>query len=94
MSENGTDKVDIGNDVTNPVSVRPPPDLGRRQFVTRAATTAAVAGAATLGFPMIAKAAEPITLKFQTTWLVEVSFTSMPGIMEALCPKCRAAGSG
>jgi TRAP-type mannitol/chloroaromatic compound transport system substrate-binding protein len=74
MSENGTDKVDIGNDVTNQVSARSSPDLDRRQFVTRAAATAAVAGVATLGFPMIAKAAEPITLKFQTTWLVDDIF--------------------
>ena len=38
----------------------------RRKFLTAAGATAA--GAATMGFPMIAKAAEPITLRFQSTW--------------------------
>ncbi len=47
---------------TNAVS-----DTTRRKFLTGAA--AAGAGAATLGFPMIAKAqAGPITLRFQSTW--------------------------
>ncbi|MFA7096623.1 MAG: TRAP transporter substrate-binding protein, partial [Gammaproteobacteria bacterium] len=40
----------------------------RRQFITGAAATAAAAGAATLGFPMIAPAQETITFKFQSTW--------------------------
>ena len=38
----------------------------RRKFLTAAGATAA--GAATMGFPMIAKAAAPITLRFQSTW--------------------------
>jgi TRAP-type mannitol/chloroaromatic compound transport system substrate-binding protein len=43
------------------------PDATRRKFLTGAA--AAAAGAATLGFPMIAKGqAGPITMKFQSTW--------------------------
>jgi len=65
-------KVDAEKDNTNLVTTGSEPDLERRQFVTHAAT--AVAGAASLGFPMISKAAEPITLKFQTTWLVEDIF--------------------
>jgi len=43
-----------------------PQQPGRRKFLGAAAATAA--GAATLGFPMIAKAAGPITLRFQSTW--------------------------
>ena len=42
------------------------PDALRRKFITGAA--AATAGAATLGFPMIAKAQGPITMRFQSTW--------------------------
>jgi TRAP-type mannitol/chloroaromatic compound transport system substrate-binding protein len=38
----------------------------RRKFLTGAA--AATAGAATLGFPMIAKAQGPISFRFQSTW--------------------------
>ena len=38
----------------------------RRKFLTAAGAT--VAGAAAMGFPMIAKAAAPITLRFQSTW--------------------------
>jgi len=38
----------------------------RRKFLTGAA--AATAGAATLGFPMIAKAQGPITMRWQSTW--------------------------
>src|SRR5690349_9888596 len=38
----------------------------RRKFLSGAA--AATAGAATLGFPMIAKAQGPITMRFQSTW--------------------------
>ncbi len=40
--------------------------LSRRKFLGAAAATAG--GAATLGFPAIAKAAAPITLRFQSTW--------------------------
>ena len=38
----------------------------RRKFLSGA--TAAAAGAATLGFPMIAKAQGPISFRFQSTW--------------------------
>ena len=38
----------------------------RRKFLTAAGATAA--SAAAMGFPMIAKAAAPITLRFQSTW--------------------------
>src|SRR4249920_3697557 len=38
----------------------------RRKFLSGAA--AATAGAATLGFPMIAKAQGPISMRFQSTW--------------------------
>src|SRR5260221_12942727 len=38
----------------------------RRKFLTGAA--AATAGAATLGFPMIAKAQGPISMRWQSTW--------------------------
>ncbi|MHB1084937.1 MAG: TRAP transporter substrate-binding protein [Thiobacillus sp.] len=38
----------------------------RRKFLTAAGATAA--GAATMGFPSIAKAAGPVTLRFQSTW--------------------------
>jgi TRAP-type mannitol/chloroaromatic compound transport system substrate-binding protein len=38
----------------------------RRKFLTGAG--AATAGAATLGFPMIAKAQGPISMRFQSTW--------------------------
>lgn len=74
MREHSTDKAGIGNGDTNQVPAGPAPDLERRQFVTHAAATATAAGAATLGLPMIARAAEPITLKFQTTWLVDDIF--------------------
>ncbi|HEY6820581.1 MAG TPA: twin-arginine translocation signal domain-containing protein [Burkholderiales bacterium] len=40
--------------------------LSRRKFLTGAA--GAAAGAATLGFPMIAKAQGPISMRFQSTW--------------------------
>jgi TRAP-type mannitol/chloroaromatic compound transport system substrate-binding protein len=44
-----------------------PEAAGRRKFLTGAA--AATAGAATLGFPMIAKGqAGPINMRFQSTW--------------------------
>jgi TRAP-type mannitol/chloroaromatic compound transport system substrate-binding protein len=42
------------------------PEAARRKFLTGAA--AATAGAATLGFPMIAKAQGPITMRWQSTW--------------------------
>jgi TRAP-type mannitol/chloroaromatic compound transport system substrate-binding protein len=42
------------------------PPVSRRKFLTGAA--AASAGAATLGFPMIAKAQGPISFRFQSTW--------------------------
>ncbi|HEX5091101.1 MAG TPA: TRAP transporter substrate-binding protein [Burkholderiales bacterium] len=42
------------------------PEASRRKFLTGA--TAATAGAATLGFPMIAKAQSPITIKMQGAW--------------------------
>jgi TRAP-type mannitol/chloroaromatic compound transport system substrate-binding protein len=44
--------------------VKPP--VSRRRFLTGAATAAA--GAATLGFPMIAKAQGPISMRWQSTW--------------------------
>src|SRR3954466_1169710 len=40
--------------------------VSRRRFLTGAASAAA--GAATLGFPMIAKAQGPISMRFQSTW--------------------------
>jgi len=43
-----------------------PQQPSRRKFLGAAAATAA--GTTTLGFPMIAKAAGPITLRFQSTW--------------------------
>jgi len=46
----------------NPTSDIP----SRRKFLTAAGATAA--GAASLGFPSIAKAAAPINLRFQSTW--------------------------
>jgi len=42
------------------------PVASRRKFLSGAA--AATAGAATLGFPMIAKAQGPISMRFQSTW--------------------------
>jgi len=43
-----------------------PAAAARRKFLT--AATGAVAGGATLGFPMIAKAQGPITMRWQSTW--------------------------
>ena len=40
--------------------------VSRRKFLTASAATAA--GAATLGFPSIARAAAPVSLRFQSTW--------------------------
>ena len=73
MRKESTDKVGSENGDAQRVPASTP-DPERRQFVARAAATAAAAGAATLGFPMVARAAEPITLKFQTTWLVDDIF--------------------
>jgi len=42
------------------------PEASRRKFLTGAA--AAAAGTATLGFPMIAKAQGPISMRWQSTW--------------------------
>src|SRR5215218_5409751 len=42
------------------------PPVSRRKFLTGAATAAA--GAATFGFPMVAKAQGPISMRFQSTW--------------------------
>jgi TRAP-type mannitol/chloroaromatic compound transport system substrate-binding protein len=42
------------------------PQSSRRKFLTGAAV--ATAGAATLGFPMIAKAQGPISMRWQSTW--------------------------
>ena len=47
----------------------------RRKFLTGAA--AATAGAATLGFPMIAKSASPIVLKMQGAWGAKDIFNEM-----------------
>src|SRR5512143_924835 len=74
MGEKGTDKDNVDSGDTRPMPEHATPNLERRRFVTRAAATAAAAGSATLGLPTIAKAAEPITLKFQTTWLVDDIF--------------------
>lgn len=43
-----------------------PATISRRKFLSGAA--AAAGGVAALGFPMISKAAEPITMRFQSTW--------------------------
>jgi TRAP-type mannitol/chloroaromatic compound transport system substrate-binding protein len=43
-----------------------PSTISRRKFLSGAA--AAAGGVAALGFPMISKAAEPITMRFQSTW--------------------------
>ncbi|MBI5937403.1 MAG: TRAP transporter substrate-binding protein [Betaproteobacteria bacterium] len=40
--------------------------VSRRKFLTASAATAA--GAATLGFPSIARASAPVSLRFQSTW--------------------------
>ncbi|HET6718552.1 MAG TPA: hypothetical protein VFH22_02825, partial [Rhodocyclaceae bacterium] len=54
----------------DPENTPPPstqPEAGsRRRFLARAA--AGTAGAATLGFPMIARAQTPITMRWQSTW--------------------------
>ena len=50
----------------NPKSPPTSEKLSRRKFLGAAGASAA--GAAALGFPSIAKAAGPITLRFQSTW--------------------------
>ena len=40
----------------------------KKQMRRRFLATSAAAGATTLGFPMIARAQTPITLRFQSTW--------------------------
>ena len=51
------------------------PTASRRKFLTGAA--AATAGAATLGFPMIAKSQSPIVLKMQGAWGAKDIFNEM-----------------
>jgi len=51
------------------------PEASRRKFLTGAA--AATAGAATLGFPMIAKAQTPIVIKMQGSWSATDIFNEM-----------------
>ncbi len=51
------------------------PTSGRRKFLTGAA--AAATGAATLGFPMIAKAQSPIVIKMQGSWSATDIFNEM-----------------
>jgi len=69
--ENG--KVDSGIGNVSHAPATPDPANDRRNFFARTATAAA-AGVAMLGFPMISRAAEPITLRFQTTWGVDNIF--------------------
>jgi len=51
------------------------PEASRRKFLTGAA--AATAGAATLGFPMIAKSQSPIVIKMQGAWGAKDIFNEM-----------------
>ena len=51
------------------------PEAARRKFLTGAA--AATAGAATLGFPMIAKSQAPIVIKMQGAWGAKDIFNEM-----------------
>ena len=51
------------------------PVASRRKFLSGAA--AATAGAATLGFPMIAKAQTPIVIKMQGSWSATDIFNEM-----------------
>jgi TRAP-type mannitol/chloroaromatic compound transport system substrate-binding protein len=51
------------------------PEASRRKFLTGAA--AATAGAATLGFPMIAKSQSPIVVKMQGSWSATDIFNDM-----------------
>jgi TRAP-type mannitol/chloroaromatic compound transport system substrate-binding protein len=47
------------------IDVADTPSTSRRKFLSAAT---AAAGASTLAFPMIAKAADPITMRWQSTW--------------------------
>jgi TRAP-type mannitol/chloroaromatic compound transport system substrate-binding protein len=47
---------------------REPTETSRRRFLTGAAVAATATGAAALGFPMVAKAQGPITMRWQSTW--------------------------
>jgi len=58
MSKKTTKKTDV-------TAATPKRDVTRRKFL--AAATAGAAGAATLGFPMISKAA-PVSMRWQSTW--------------------------
>ncbi|MHB8474589.1 MAG: twin-arginine translocation signal domain-containing protein, partial [Gammaproteobacteria bacterium] len=40
--------------------------ISRRKFLT--ATAASMGGVAAIGFPMISRSVEPVTLRFQSTW--------------------------
>jgi len=51
------------------------PGAGRRKFLTGAA--AATAGAASIGFPMIAKAQSPVVIKMQGSWSATDIFNEM-----------------
>ena len=51
------------------------PETSRRKFLTGAA--AAATGAATLGFPMIAKSQSPIVMKMQGAWGAKDIFNEM-----------------
>jgi TRAP-type mannitol/chloroaromatic compound transport system substrate-binding protein len=44
------------------------PEASRRKFLTGAAVAATATGAAALGFPMVAKAQGPISMRWQSTW--------------------------
>lgn len=68
----GTGRIDHGD--AGQVGEAPVPDRARRRFVANAATALAGAGAAALGAPAIVRAAQPVTLKFQTTWLADDIF--------------------
>ena len=50
----------------SPAAVKPAATASRRKFLT--AATGVAAGTATLGFPMIAKAQGPISMRWQSTW--------------------------
>jgi TRAP-type mannitol/chloroaromatic compound transport system substrate-binding protein len=50
----------------SPAAAKPAATASRRKFLT--AATGVAAGTATLGFPMIAKAQGPVTMRWQSTW--------------------------
>ena len=50
----------------SPAAAKPAATTSRRKFLT--AATGVAAGTATLGFPMIAKAQGPISMRWQSTW--------------------------